>query len=304
MQTPDWHGVIPAVNTHFNEDFSIDYEATLNHIDLQIKHGIHGMIALGTCGENNTLEEDEKIEILSRIYKMVAGRVPVIVGVSELSTQKAVRFAKAAAPISDGFMLLPPMAYTSDKHETVEYFKAVAAAAPQTPIMVYNCPEAYRVDVDLPILRELAKIDSVVCIKEATGQTRRITEITREFGDRFLILAGLDTHALELMMLGAKGWITGLGVAFPEEDLAIYQLQQEGRYEEALEIYRWYMPMLIFDVVPHLVHLIKLTSQRMGLSNGVCRPPRLPLIGEELAEANKIIDEAIATRIDLSKYNL
>ena len=304
MQTPDWHGVIPAVLTHFNEDFSINYEATLEHIEFQIEKGIHGLVTMGTCGENNTLEEDEKKEVLAKIYAHVNGRIPVIVGVSELSTQKAVRFAKAAEPICDGFMVLPPMSYTSDIHETVAYYQAVADAAPSIPILVYNCPAAYRVDMDIPMLREMSKIENVVAVKEATGDARRITDLYNEFGDRFLLLTGLDDIALESFMLGAKGWVSGLGVAFPEEDLAIWELSQQGRYKEALEIYRWYMPLLHFDTVPKLVHLMKLTSKAMGLNNGICRPPRLSMQGAELEEHQAMIDKAIATRIDLSKYNL
>lgn len=304
MQTPNWHGVIPAVLTHFNEDFSINFEATLDHIEYQIENGIHGLVAMGTCGENNTLEEEEKKEVLSRIYSHVNGRIPIIVGVSELSTQKAVRFAKAAEPITDGFMVLPPMAYTSDIYETVAYYQAIADAAPSIPILVYNCPAAYRVDMDIPMLREMAKIENVVAVKEATGDPRRITDLYNEFGDRFLLLCGLDDVALECFMLGAKGWVSGLGVAFPQEDCAIWELSQQGRYEEALELYRWYMPLLHFDTVPKLVHLMKLTAQSVGWSNGICRPPRLPMKGQELEDHLMIINKAIETRIDLSKYNL
>jgi len=304
MKTPNWHGVIPAVLTHFNEDFSINYEATLDHIEFQIENGIHGLGTLGTCGENNTLEEDEKKEVLAKIYAHVNGRIPVIVGVSELSTQKAVRFAKAAESITDGFMVLPPMSYTSDRRETVAYYQAIADAAPSVPILVYNCPAAYRVDMDIPMLREMAKIENVVAVKEATGDARRITDLYNEFGDRFLLIAGLDDVALESFMLGAKGWISGLGVAFPREDCALWELSQQGRYEEALELYRWYMPLLHFDVVPKLVHLMKLTSKAVGLNNGICRPPRLPIVGEELDEYMDIINTALKARIDLSKYNL
>jgi len=303
MEHPKWHGIIPAVLTHFNDDFSIDFKTTLDHIEHLLENGIDGIVALGTCGENNSLEADEKIALLEAIVKHVDGRVPILAGVSELTTARAVTYTKdAVAAGVDGFMVLPAMAYTSCPIETVAHFKAVADAAPTTPLMVYNCPAAYRVDMTIPILRELAKIDNVVSVKEASGDPRRITDLYNEFGDRFLILAGMDDLAFESIALGAKGWISGIVAAFPKEDHAIWDLMQEGRYKEALEIYRWYTPMLHMDAVPKLVQLIKLCAYEVGIGNGICRPPRLDLVGEEYEEAVATIRKAIATRPDLSKY--
>ena len=303
MDHPNWHGILPAVLTHFNEDFSINYEETLKHVEYLLENRVSGIIALGTCGENNSLEADEKIAVLTAIVDHVNGRVPVIAGVSELTTIRAVTYAKNAVNAGiNGFMVLPPMAYTSCPRETVAHFKAVADAAPNTPLIVYNCPAAYRVDMNIPILRELAKIDNVVSVKEASGDSRRITDLFNEFGDRFLILAGLDDTAFEAICLGAKGWISGTVSAFPREDYAIWTLCQQGRYQEALEIYRWYTPMLHMDTVPKLVQLMKLCCVEVGIGNGICRPPRLELVGEEYEEAVAIIRKAIATRPDLSKY--
>ena len=305
MEHPDWSGIIPAVLTHFNEDFTINFEETLSHIEYLLNNDISGMIALGTCGENNSLEDDEKIDLLKAIVKLVDGRVPVIAGVSELTTARAVTYTKnAVAAGVNGLMVLPAMAYTSCPRETVAHFQAVADASPSTPIMVYNCPQAYRVDMNIPILRELAKIDSVVSVKESSGDTRRITDLYNEFGDRFRILSGLDDNAFEALCLGVSGWISGTVAAFPKEDHAIYTLCQEGRYAEALEIYRWYTPLLHMDAVPKLVQLIKLCCVEVGIGNGICRPPRLDIVGEELEESLKIIRHAIATRPDLSKYGL
>lgn len=305
MKHPEWSGIIPAVLTHFNEDFSINYEETLEHIEYLIKNHASGIIALGTCGENNSLEADEKIALLDAIVDQVNGRIPVIAGVSELTTARAVTFSKNAVAVGvNGFMVLPAMAYSSCPRETVAHFKAVAEAVPSSPLMVYNCPAAYRVDMDIPILRELAKIDNVVSVKEASGDTRRITDIYNEFGDRYLVLAGLDPTAFEALCLGVSGWISGTVAAFPKEDHAIYTLCQQGRYAEALEIYRWYTPLLHMDAVPKLVQLIKLCCVEVGIGNGICRPPRLELAGEELEVALKTIRKAIETRPDLSKYGL
>jgi 1-pyrroline-4-hydroxy-2-carboxylate deaminase len=305
MKHPEWSGIIPAVLTHFNEDFSINFEETLKHIEYLIENGASGIIALGTCGENNSLEADEKIALLEAIVKQVNSRIPVIAGVSELTTKRAVTYTKDAVEAGvDGFMVLPAMAYSSCPRETVAHFKAVADAAPTTPLMVYNCPAAYRVDMDIPILRELAKIDNVVSVKEASGNTRRITDIFNEFGDRYLVLCGLDDTAFEAICLGVKGWISGTVAAFPKEDHAIWTLCQQGRYAEALEIYRWYTPLLHMDAVPKLVQLIKLCCMEVGIGNGICRPPRLDVVGEELEESLKIIRKAISTRPDLSKYGL
>ncbi len=303
MKHPEWSGIFPAVLTHFNEDFSINFEATLEHIEYLIQNHANGIIALGTCGENNSLEADEKIALLDAICDQVNGRIPVVTGVSELTTARAATFTKNAVTArGDGFMGLPAMAYTSCPRETVAHFKAVAEAAPSSPLMVYNCPAAYRVDMDIPILRELAKIDNIVSVKEASGDTRRITDIYNEFGDRYLVLAGLDPTAFEALCLGVSGWISGTVSAFPKEDHAIYSLCQQGRYAEALEIYRWYTPLLHMDAVPKLVQLIKLICVEVGIGNGICRPPRLELVGEELEESLKIIRKAIETRPDLSKY--
>ena len=307
MKHPNWQGIIPAILTYFNEDYSINFEQTLAHLEFLIENKADGIIALGTCGENNSLEADEKIALLEAIVKQVNGRIPVIAGVSELTTARAVTYTKnAVAAGVNGFMVLPAMAYTSCPKETVAHFKAVADAAPKIPLMVYNCPAAYRVDMDIPILRELAKIDNVVAVKEASGDTRRITDVYNEFGDRFLILAGLDDTSFEAICLGVKGWISGTVSAFPKEDHAIWTLCQEGRYKEALEIYRWYTPLLHMDAVPKLVQLIKLICQEADIKFGNirCRAPRLDLEGEERAEAVAIIRKAVATRPDLSKYGL
>lgn len=309
MEHPNWSGIIPAVLTHFNDDLTINFEDTLTHVEYLLENDANGIIALGTCGENNSLEMEEKMEVLAAIVKQANGRVPVIAGVSELTTARAVRYTKGAIEAGvDGFMVLPAMAYSADMREAVAHFKAVADAAPKHPLMVYNCPAAYRVDFDIPHLRELAKIDNVVCVKEACGDTTRVSDIINEFGNRFLVLAGLDPVAFESLCLGAKGWISGTVSAFPKEDHAIYTLVQQGKIEEAREIHRWYLPLLHMDAVPKLVQLIKLICKEVGVpgikTNYLTRPPRLELAGEELEENLRIIRKAIETRPDLSKYGL
>ncbi|MCM8539207.1 MAG: dihydrodipicolinate synthase family protein [Lentisphaeraceae bacterium] len=297
MNKPKWHGVLPAVITQFNDDLSINYQSTLSHIEFLIASGIEGLVMLGTCGENNSLEADEKLLILKETVKFVNGRVPVITGVSELTTAKAVKFAKSAVELGvDGLMVLPAMAYVSDHRETVEHLKTVAQAVPQAPIMIYNNPVSYRIDITLDMLQDLSAIDNIVCIKESCNDPRRITDLYNKFGDRYEILAGVDDLAFESIVLGATGWISGLVNAFPAEDKLLWDLIRDKRYEDALKVYRWYTPLLHMDTVPKLVQLIKLACVEVGIGSEKCRPPRLDICGKEREESLKVIREAIANR--------
>ncbi|MCM8528671.1 MAG: dihydrodipicolinate synthase family protein [Lentisphaeraceae bacterium] len=297
MKKPEWYGVLPAVVTQFNEDCSVNFQSTLNHIEFLLASGIEGLVMLGTCGENNSLEAEEKIQILRETVKFVNGRVPVISGTSELTTAKAISFAKAVVDTGvDGLMVLPAMAYVSDHKETVEHFKVVARAVPETPIMIYNNPVSYRIDVTVDMLKDLTNIDNIVCIKESSNDPRRITDLYNTFGDRFEILAGVDDLAFESIVLGATGWISGLVNAFPAEDKLLWDLIKDKRFEDALKVYRWYTPLLHMDTVPKLVQLIKLACVEVGIGSEKCRPPRLEISGQEREAALKIIKEAIANR--------
>ncbi|WP_282760160.1 dihydrodipicolinate synthase family protein [Komagataeibacter saccharivorans] len=291
-----WTGVFPAATTQFAEDLSIDFAATQKVLDNLIEDGVHGLTIMGTCGENNSLEPDEKLKVLEAACETAKGRVPVIVGVSELTTPRAVKFAADAARIgADALMVLPAMVYVPKERELVTHLKAVAAAS-DLPIMLYNNPTAYRVNISMDVLRELTDVESVVALKESSADTRRYTDVVNEFGDRFIMMAGLDDVAFEGLLLGAAGWISGLTSAFPQESVELVESLQNGNIERAREIYRWFMPLLHLDAEHDLVQSIKLSEQIMGRGNERVRMPRLPLEGARRAEVTAMVEKAAATR--------
>ena len=291
-----WTGVFPAATTQFAEDLSIDFAATQKVLDNLIEDGVHGLTIMGTCGENNSLEPDEKLKVLEAACETAKGRVPVIVGVSELTTPRAVKFAADAARIgADALMVLPAMVYVPKERELVTHLKAVAAAS-DLPIMLYNNPTAYRVNISMDVLRELTDVESVVALKESSADTRRYTDVINEFGDRFIMMAGLDDVAFEGLLLGAAGWISGLTSAFPQESVELVESLHKGNIERAREIYRWFMPLLHLDAEHDLVQSIKLSEQIMGRGNERVRMPRLPLEGARRAEVTAMVEKAAATR--------
>lgn len=296
----DWQGVFPAATTQFHEDESLNLEATMKHLDVMIDAGVHGMIMLGTVGENCSLDYDEKLEVLKRTVEHIDGRVPVLSGVAEYTTRLACRFAKDAQHIGvDGLMVLPAMVYKSDARETMAHFRTVAAAS-ELPIMVYNNPVSYKVDITPEMFAELADVPSLVAIKESSEDVRRLTDLRNAVGDRYILFCGVDDVALESQMLGATGWISGLVNAFPAENRLLWDLATAGNYAEALNIYRWYMPLLHLDTDVKLVQYIKLAVQECGYGSEKTRAPRLPLVGEERERVLKIIRAGIANRPDTS----
>ncbi|HLY56788.1 MAG TPA: dihydrodipicolinate synthase family protein [Stellaceae bacterium] len=291
-----WRGVFPAATTQFRPDLSVDLDATQGNLDALIRDGVHGLVLLGTCGENNSLEPEEKRRVLAAACETVAGRVPVIAGVSELTTPRAAAFAADAEAIgADALMVLPAMVYVPKEHELAAHFRTVATAT-NLPIMLYNNPPAYRVNITLPVLRSLADCANIVAIKESAPDTRRFTDLANAFGDRFVLMAGLDDVALEGLMLGAEGWISGLTSAFPRESVALYEAAARGDLARALRIYRWFMPLLHLDAEHDLVQSIKLAEQIMGRGAERVRPPRLPLEGARRAEVTAMVEAAAATR--------
>jgi len=292
----DWSGVFPAAPTQFHPDLSLDLETTREHIEALLDNGIHGLIMLGTIGENCSLSLDEKVAVLKMTVETVAGRVPVLNGVAEFTTRQACETSQAAEEAGvDGLMVMPGMVYNSDARETVQHFSSVAAAT-KLPIMCYNNPPVYRVDITPEMFQLMTDIENIVCIKEASGDVRRITDLFNALGDRYLIFSGLDDVALESIMLGCTGWISGLVDAFPRENRLLWDAATSGDYQKALEIYRWYMPMLHFDSHPKLVQYIKLTCAELGYGSERVRPPRLELVGEERESILKIVRESVATR--------
>ncbi|OQW55355.1 MAG: dihydrodipicolinate synthase family protein [Proteobacteria bacterium HN_bin10] len=292
----DWRGVFPAATTQFAPDLSIDIGETQRVQDALIKDGVHGLIIMGTVGENNSLLPEEKRDVLRAAVETANKRVPVIVGVSELDTKRAIAFARDAEKLgADGLMLLPAMVYVPTESELVAHFKAVAKET-ALPIMLYNNPPAYRVSVGIEAIKQLADIPNIVCLKESAPDTRRFTDLYNAVGDKIMLFAGLDDVALEGLVLGARGWVSGLTNAFPKESLALYEAVIRGDLDTARTIYRWFMPLLHLDAEHDLVQSIKLAEQVMGRGSERVRPPRYPLTGARRAEVVAMVEQAAATR--------
>jgi len=296
MTKPKWEGVYPAMLTPFTKDDTIDFEMFKLNVNAQLAAGVDGLVVGGSLGEASTLLAEEKWELL-RYCKTVLNRpVPVIVNIAEQSTKAAIQIAKDAVTNgADGLMVLPPMRYKADDRETVEYFKAIAATTDLT-IMIYNNPFDYKIEVTLAMFEELAKVPTIVAVKESTRDVSNVTRMKNHFGDRFKILCGVDTLALEELAVGVDGWIGGLVDAFPAETVAIYKLMKLGRYKEALDIYRWFLPLLELDIHSKLVQYIKLAATQTGLCTPYVRAPRLMLEGQEKETVLSIINKGIATR--------
>jgi 4-hydroxy-tetrahydrodipicolinate synthase len=292
----NWRGVFPAMTTQFQTDQSLDLAGTSKHLEQLIQAGVHGIIMLGTVGENCSLEYSEKLDMLRAAVKQVAGRVPVLTGVAESSTVLACRYAADAQKIGvDGLMVLPAMVYKSDARETIAHFRAVAQAT-DLPILCYNNPVSYGVDITPAMFADLADEPRFVAIKESSENVRRITDLKNGCGDRYLLFNGVDDLVLESVLLGAVGWVAGLVNAFPEETMLLWDLATCGKHEEALRIYRWFTPLLHLDTHPKLVQYIKLAMAETGLGSEMVRAPRLPLMGQEREDVLKIIRQAIKTR--------
>jgi 4-hydroxy-tetrahydrodipicolinate synthase len=298
----NWQGVFPAISTQFNNDGSINYDSNARMLEDLINDGIDGIIALGTIGENASLSPQEKRDFIKHTVDTVNGRITVISGCTENTAQLAAQYAQDVDALGvDGLMLLPAMVYRGTDREVITHFQTVARST-KLPIMIYNNPVSYGVDINLEMTAILAEEQNIVAIKESTTDTRRLTELQSRFGDRFEILCGVDDIALESILLGATGWISGLTNVFPRESVTLFRLAREGRIEEAREIYRWFMPLLRLDTIPTLVQCIKLAEQIVGRGNENVRMPRMTLIGEERDYVQKVVNEALATRLDLNKY--
>jgi 4-hydroxy-tetrahydrodipicolinate synthase len=291
-----WQGVFPAATTQFRSDQSLNIPATLDHLDRMIEAGVHGLIMLGTVGENCSLDYSEKIEVLKESVKRTAGRVPVLSGVAECTTALACRFARDAERAGvQGLMVLPAMIYKSDPRETITHFRAVARAS-ELDVMVYNNPVTYGVDITPEMFAELADERRFVAIKESSENVRRITDLKNVCGDRYILFCGVDDLVLESILLGASGWVSGLVNAFPAENRLLWDLATAGRWDEAREVYRWYTPLLHLDTHVKLVQYIKLAQQECGLGSEMVRAPRLPLTGQEREQILAVIRQGIKTR--------
>lgn len=298
----EWKGVMPAVTTKFTDNDSLDLKTFETNILAQLQAGVHGIVLGGTLGEASTLEEHEKRLLTTSTVQIVNGLVPVLINIAEQSTKGAIKAAQQAEKDgAKGLMMLPPMRYKAGEKETVEYFKAVANST-SLPIMIYNNPVDYKIEVSLDMFEDLLRCDNIQAVKESTRDITNITRIKNRFGDRLKIMTGVDTLALESLLMGAEGWIAGLVCAFPAETVAIYELQKAGRIKEAIDIYRWFMPLLELDINPKLVQNIKLAEVYTGLGTENVRAPRLPLFGEERKRVIKIIEESLKSKPILPDY--
>lgn len=292
----DWRGVFPAATTQFHPDYSLNIPGTLEHVEAMIQAGIHGLVMLGTVGENCSLEYPEKLEVLKATVDHVAGRIPVLSGVAEYTTALACRYAADAQKLgADGLMVLPAMVYRSDARETAAHFRAVAGAS-DLPIMIYNNPVSYKVDIKPEEFLALADEPKFVAIKESSEDVRRITDLINLCGDRYTLFCGVDDIVLESLLVGATGWISGLVNAFPAENRLLWDLAMAGDWARATEVYRWYMPLLHLDTDVKLVQYIKLAAAECGFGTELTRPPRLPLIGDERERILDVIRTGIRNR--------
>ncbi|MCV2362071.1 dihydrodipicolinate synthase family protein [Paucibacter sp. DJ1R-11] len=297
---PRWTGVFPAVTTKFKPNEDLDIAEMERHFEFQIQNGVHGLVTGGSLGEASTLTLEEKLEVAATALRVSAGRVPVLANVSETSTRNAIRYVEAAAKLGvQGLMLMPAVLYPADTREAMTNVRTIAAAA-QLPIMIYNNPVSYRVDLKPEDMAELADCEWLVAIKESTDNIRRITDLRNTLGTRYQLFIGVDDLSFEALALGCEGLLAGLCDAFPAETVAIYKLMQAKRYDEALKIYQWFMPLLHLDVSAKLVQNIKLAEAMAGVGNENVRRPRLPLVGAERERVATIIQKGLDTRPDLS----
>ena len=292
----NWHGVIPALMTEVKPDGALDLGATAQHVEQCIDAGCEGFVMLGTLGENSSMSVDEKEQILAAAVEAAHGRVPVLAGVAEYTTKLAIESAKRMQKAgAAGLMALPCMVYEQDAREAMAHFRTLAQAV-DLPIMIYNNRVSYKVDLSPENFAELASEDNIVVVKESSHDSRRMTDMVNRLGDRYQLFCGVDDLALENVLFGAVGWVSGMANCFPEEAVALFKLAEAGKAKEALALYRWFMPLLHLDTHVKLVQYIKLANQMTGYGSEQVRAPRMTLVGEERKKVEAIVQQAIDTR--------
>lgn len=300
MPQPHWQGVFPAITTQFRQDQSLNLEATARHMEALIASGVTGLIVAGSLGENQTLEPAEKRQLVAEAVNVAAGRVPVLSGVAEMSTAAACQYVRDCEQLgASGFMVMPAMVYKAEPREAMNHFRRVASAT-NLPWMLYNNPVGYPVDITPAHFAELSDLRNLVALKESSANTRRITELRIEVGDRYAIFVGVDDLILEASILGIDGWVAGSGIAFPQENQYFWELTRAGRWDEARELYRWFYPLLKLDTHVKFVQYIKLAVQETGLGEEWVREPRLLLTGAERDAVLSVIRHGIEHRPQLA----
>jgi len=298
----EWNGVYPAVLTMFHENGDIDFDMYLKNINAQVDAGVQGIIIGGSLGESSTITHQDRLDLLKATLDSVGDKVDVILNIAEGSTRAAISLAKAAeANGADGLMLLPAMMYKPTDEEVVTFFKTLAAET-SLPIILYNNPVDYKIEITMDMFEQLQDVPNIKASKESTRDISNVSRMKSRFGDRFKILCGVDTLALEELLMGADGWVAGLVDAFPEETVAIYRLAKVGRVAEAIDIYRWFLPILELDINPQLVQNIKLAAVHTGIGSEHVRRPRKPLMGAERERVLKVIKDGLDTRPQLPEY--
>jgi len=294
---------MPAITTKFTDSDKLDINLFNKNLDFQLKSGVDAIVLAGSLGEASTLTQDEKNILTKNTVDFVNKKIPVVVNIAEQSTRDAIKSVKDAEKYgANGLMVLPPMRYKSGKKETINYFESIANST-SLPIMVYNNPVDYGIEVTIDMFEKLLKCDNIKAVKESTRDISNVTRLKNSFGSRLKIMTGVDTIALESLLMGADGWIAGLVCAFPEETVAIYKLKIQGKIKEAVQIYRWFLPLLELDINPKLVQNIKLAESLLGIGSEYVRLPRQPLIGKEREYVLNVINTGIKNRPDLSNYN-
>lgn len=296
MREIKWEGIYPALLTPFKGNDHIDFKLFETNINAQIEAGVDAIVLGGSLGEASTLSNDEKNQLLKEAKSIVNNRLPVILNIAEQATSEAIRAVQNAEMNgADGLMVLPPMRYFADNRETIEYFHTIIANT-SLPIMIYNNPHDYKIEVTLDMFEQFAQIPNIQAIKESTRDVSNVTRLKNRFKDRFKILCGVDTLAYEELTMGADGWVAGLVDAFPVETVAIYRLIKAGKYHDALKIYRWFLPLLELDTHAKFVQYIKLTATQTGLCSEYVRAPRLLLTGNEREKILNTINKAMNAR--------
>ena len=300
MRNEDWHGVMPALMTEMHRDGSLNLEGTAEHVESSLAAGCSGVIMLGTLGENCSLTAAEKERVARTGVEAANARVPVICGIAEYTSTFAIETARMAKKAGcDALMVLPGMVYQQDSREAITHFGQIAAAV-DLPIMIYNNPVGYKVDLSPEDFLRLAKFDNIVAVKESSHDSRRLTDMINVCGERFQLLCGVDDLALENVLFGAVGWVSGITNAFPQETVRLFKLGKAGRLNEAVALYRWLMPLLHLDTEIKLVQYIKLVNQMVGVGAEWVRHPRLPLEGEERSMVERIVEAVLESRPPLA----
>jgi 4-hydroxy-tetrahydrodipicolinate synthase len=303
MATISWKGVFPAMLTPFTADDKIDFNLFEKNVNAQLQAGSEGLILAGSLGEASTLSNEEKMQLLMYAAELVKGKIPVLVTIAEQATKVAIDLAlQAEKNGAGGLMILPPLRYRADDAETVQYFKTLASNT-SLPVMIYNNPVDYKIEVTPDMFEELAVCSNIQCVKESTRDVTNITRMRNRFGDRYKLFCGVDTLVMEELVLGADGIVGGLVDAFPAEFVAVYRLTKAGRIKEALDIYRWFLPLLELDIHPKLVQYIKLAATQTGICSEHVRAPRLKITGAERERVLTIIRDAMASRPTLPAYD-